>query len=675
MSTRLTRSRSKIAIALALAAAVAFPVASATPASAAATAVIRIASVDTQIGTDALVRIALTCASSKKCTGKVRVAAARAITSWASYSIKARSTMVVSAKLRHGQLPVSSKGRVARVEVKSRAPKRSAKITKTVRLFAATARVAIATSAVEAAKTGTVAISVTCATGANCSGTAALTVEKVPSSAVSYLVTAGATKRISLPLTAAQFAKLVKGRDGIAAVMIVERRPDALAAHTSALAVRLPTDPDPTTTPTPTPTPTQTPTPTATPVEVPKSDAYLNRNWTPTSYDTCSAALHATYSVTGPDGKLYPTWHPAQVIDPATGELCSFGHEHGTDPATSDIADWVADFFAPADGSGDHGLPFGYASEALDEHSQHSGMSMRHEDNAGHKIYVANDVSLVSADHEYVTVDNGSGTAVPITCDYLIKAHQGSHSGDATANNAHELIYAMKCSDGTEIIATTLSRIGAANEFARSCAPSVRVITTGSNLPSGDKGERIIPDRGCIETGVLGNAAGKKSDIWSIYEVWQTANDLTMADGSIVASYDPWFGIRNPSRYYDAASSTSTTNGILRTVDAAWEAPYPATGWPWSTVGSTTPYDYRDPRSPFDGARRDFYLNQSTTANPLASTIYTDPYGLDGTTEAFAGSIRQHVRTAASPMTTPLQQRKFDIEADYGKDNGVHAPN
>src|SRR6185312_14613428 len=40
------------------------------------------------------------------------------------------------------------------------------------------------------------------------------------------------------------------------------------------------------------------------------SDAYANRNWSPTTYDTCPKALHDSYSVVGPDGKLYPTWHP-----------------------------------------------------------------------------------------------------------------------------------------------------------------------------------------------------------------------------------------------------------------------------------------------------------------------------------------------------------------------------
>ncbi|UCD25006.1 MAG: hypothetical protein JSW51_03530, partial [Gemmatimonadota bacterium] len=53
--------------------------------------------------------------------------------------------------------------------------------------------------------------------------------------------------------------------------------------------------------------------------------------WQPGPDDTCTREIHNQYSVVGPDGLLYPTWHPP--IDPATG--CSFGHDHGRDPSGS----------------------------------------------------------------------------------------------------------------------------------------------------------------------------------------------------------------------------------------------------------------------------------------------------------------------------------------------------
>jgi hypothetical protein len=44
---------------------------------------------------------------------------------------------------------------------------------------------------------------------------------------------------------------------------------------------------------------------------------------------SCPAWVHDQYVATGPDGKLYPTWHPQ--IDPVY--WCYFHHEHGSDPA------------------------------------------------------------------------------------------------------------------------------------------------------------------------------------------------------------------------------------------------------------------------------------------------------------------------------------------------------
>ncbi len=43
----------------------------------------------------------------------------------------------------------------------------------------------------------------------------------------------------------------------------------------------------------------------------------------------CTDAQHARYTATGPDGKVYATWHP--LIDVAQG--CVHSHEHGSDPA------------------------------------------------------------------------------------------------------------------------------------------------------------------------------------------------------------------------------------------------------------------------------------------------------------------------------------------------------
>ena len=97
--------------------------------------------------------------------------------------------------------------------------------------------------------------------------------------------------------------------------------------------------------------------------------------WTPGTNDTCTREIHDQYAVVGPDGKLYPTWHPP--VDPATG--CSFGHDHGRDPRGSDLYDESGP------------IPFGYANEQL---VAFDPANPRNEDHVGHKVEWENDVEL-----------------------------------------------------------------------------------------------------------------------------------------------------------------------------------------------------------------------------------------------------------------------------------------
>ncbi|MBU2695584.1 hypothetical protein [Pimelobacter sp. 30-1] len=408
------------------------------------------------------------------------------------------------------------------------------------------------------------------------------------------------------------------------------------------------------------------------------SVAYAQRNWVPNSqggdYDTCPATLHASYETVGPDGKVYPTWHPARVVDPATGQLCTFGHEHGADPTTSDIYGWVADWYAPADlrPSEPRGLPFGYVSEQLDHWIMHGGEghSMRHEDNAGHKVFVANNVKMIDADKNWLYLP---GTTTKVECDYLIKAHQGSWSADATANNAHELLFAVKCNDGTAMITSTLGKFGNSNELNPNCDPTQTVATVGSTLPPGQGGRRLIPTAACIEAW----ATGSNAQEWALYEVWEGHNTITTSDGAQLASFDPWFGVRDPSRYYDPAKSTATANGISRPIDLAWRTTSPATTFPWSEAITAGAHDWVSPDSPFNGAKRDFYLNQLQLTDPgtPGDVVFTTPYGDQASATRFEGSIPQYVHPGGVLGTVRLATQKFDTNADWGKNNGVHAPN
>jgi hypothetical protein len=550
------------------------------------------------------------------------------------------------------------------------------------------AKVSLASTSVTASATRVVNVKLTCRATSRCKGTAKVRVSGKSTAERRYSIAAKKSRKVSFALTKIQFAAVERAGKVRAKMVITEKKPAKRAARSLTFTLRRhsgvqppaitpqPTASVPTPSASPTPTSTPTSTPTAEPVD---SKAYAERNWAPTSFDTCPASLHRSHSVLGPDGKRYPTWHAPTDTDPATGHTCTYGHEHGDDPATSDIYLWVTDFLNE-DATTGRGIPFGYVSEALDTYASEHDHVTRHEDNVGHKIIVANNVKLVaSSPRGYVR--DASGAIV--TCDYLIKVHQGSHSGDAIINNAHELLYAINCTDGTALISSTLTRFGDANEFQRSCDPTTTITTSGSNLPHGFGGARLIPDVFCINRDVL-VPHNAQSSVWSLYEVWESANRLATSDDRVLTSFDPWFAVRNPARAHSGGSS----NAILDLITTLWLVDSnddgTAKGYPWDQLRidlqqsghSDHLVAKADPLSPFDGAERDYYLKSTTVANAGGPTQwYSDPYGEHAQTSPASGLVRQYVSATDNTWWPELERRQFDLQRDFGHDNGVHAPN
>jgi hypothetical protein len=260
------------------------------------------------------------------------------------------------------------------------------------------------------------------------------------------------------------------------------------------------------------------------------------------------------------------------------------------------------------------------------------------------------------------------GGALGITCDYLTVVHQGSHSADALSNNAHELLYATRCDDGTQLISTTLSRFGDPRVYERSCDPATRIQTTDNGYPDGD-GARAIPDRECVERNVL-VPAGRTTSAWALYEKWMSQNALTTASGDTIAGFETSFGVFNPSRYANADGS------IGRTLPLCWETAADgdhADGVDCSLATGLNLSAFDDPRSPFDGTRRDVYLAGTTVANEGGRRLdWTDPYGGNAQATPFPGAVCQLV----SP-TNNAQQATVQV---FGRSRshdapGVHAPN
>lgn len=342
--------------------------------------------------------------------------------------------------------------------------------------------------------------------------------------------------------------------------------------------------------------------------------------WSPGPHDTCTKEQHDAYAVLGPDGKVYPTWHP-----PTGPGGCSFGHEHGRDPSGSDLYD-------DADG-----LPFGHANEML---AVSDPANPRDEDHFGHKVEWENDVQL-----EF----SGAGSAIfTLQCDVLTKLHQGTHSKDAFTNNVHELIYHFECADGTEMHITMLTAIGTPGEFVRSCDREVHV-TVGAAVPANSPnggGFRAVPDRFCVEQHMLVPPGQSSSFHSALHETWETSNQVRRADGHVLASFNPYFQVRLPSRFHDPALAPV----VGRPIDVCYEVS--ATGERASggacdestADGQTLGVTFDDPRSRFNGADHFVDINGNHLANEDGPEVwYTDAYGRSGRTEPFAGSVRQRL--------------------------------
>ncbi|HEV8264136.1 MAG TPA: hypothetical protein VGQ06_04235 [Gemmatimonadales bacterium] len=374
--------------------------------------------------------------------------------------------------------------------------------------------------------------------------------------------------------------------------------------------------------------------------------------WTPGPNDNCTAAQHDAYSVVGPDHKRYPTWHPP--IDPVSG--CSFGHDHGRDPRGSALYRMVG------------AIPFGYANEQLDVYDP---LTTRHEDHFGHKVEWENDVRMHFG-------SDAADAMFDIRCDVLTKLHQGTHSKDAFTNNLHELAYHIRCTDGTELHVTFLAQIGTPGEFVRSCDGATIVVGTASppNSPAGG-GERIIPDRTCVDQDIL-VPAGQFSDFGTLHESWQTSNVIRADGGHTLAAFNPYFQVSRPSRFYDPA----LVGLVGRPIDVCYEVT--PTGerargqdCDVSTAnGTIMGVTFDDPRSVFDGVSRVVDINSNFIDNAGGPQAwYTDPFGKHGRTQPFPGSIRQFIASINNDRGgLEISGPTLGRNRDYGGPR-VHAPN
>ena len=377
------------------------------------------------------------------------------------------------------------------------------------------------------------------------------------------------------------------------------------------------------------------------------SVAYLA--WKPGPTDTCPIAVHQKFSTVGPDGKLYPTWHPP--VDPETG--CNFGHEHGRDPHGSNLYSKVGD------------LPLGFANEQLDTWDPNG---RRHEDHYGHKYEWENDVPMRVA---------SAGGVLSVKCNIMYKLHQGTHSKDAFTNNLHEVVYHAECTDGTEIHMTIMAAIGTPGGFTRTCdGARVQVGTPNpANSPNGG-GQRVIPDRTCVDQHMLVPSGRVSDDRAALHESWQQNLVLRTAEGRTLANMNPYFQVFQPSRFFDPSKSDITGRPIEMCyfVDSNGDQARGGACGAATQNGTIMGITYDDPRSPFNGIRRVMDMNSLDLDNADGPTVwYTDPFGGHAKTSPFPGSIRQFI-ARINNRGLDLSGPGIGSNRNYGGP-GVHAPN
>jgi hypothetical protein len=365
--------------------------------------------------------------------------------------------------------------------------------------------------------------------------------------------------------------------------------------------------------------------------------------WSPSGTDTCSREIHDQYRTVGPDGLVYPTWHPP--VDPVTG--CTFGHEHGRDPSGSALHAEVGP------------IPFGYANQHLVE----SGFGApRNEDHVGHKVEWENGMEM--------QIGGGGSAAISVRCDVLTKLHQGTHSPDAFTNNLHELVYHIRCTDGTGFSMTLLTPIGTPGEMVVGCDRE-RHIDAGTATPAispDGGGKRALPESACIQQHVFRPNGERPRFDSALHESWEVSASLRRADGRTLASVNPYYQVLDPSRYFDPGLERSLGRPIDLCAIPGIAGRDRCEGVPASGVA------WDDPRSPFKGARRFVDINGNNIRNADGPTVwFTDPLGRRGQTEPFPGSIRQWVArrdNSGIDLHGPTIGRNRSYDG-----TGVHAPN
>jgi hypothetical protein len=258
---------------------------------------------------------------------------------------------------------------------------------------------------------------------------------------------------------------------------------------------------------------------------------------------------------------------------------------------------------------------------------------------------------------------------------------------------------------GTKVVAFTMVQFGDPGGFSEgSPAGGFEYVTVRKPSPlksPAGHGLRSIPTLGRIRFAALVPENQPSNYSRALYEDWLSANYLQSSpDRPALAYFDPHFAVFLPSRFH-WPPKTPQMSGVTRqaddidaqigrTVDLCYmdDGGKAARGGECARVrelGGRIAYD--DPRSPFNGVKREFYFNQTTLINQGGPTTwYTDPFGGHASRTAFTGAIKQFVAAIdnrkrdergfvnVGGRAFPFESRALGKDRWYGG-TGVHAPN
>ena len=264
-----------------------------------------------------------------------------------------------------------------------------------------------------------------------------------------------------------------------------------------------------------------------------------------------------------------------------------------------------------------------------------------------------------------------------MTCDSLLKFHQGTRSPDALTNNLHELVYNIRCTyaDNGAVVETHFSALlpighpggftgtdcGSGTHEHNSVGP-----VTPADAPNAGFDGRFILDSDCATA-----VAAAQKQIFTMNEFWVTG---VVAKAGQLRNFQlfPVFFVANPSRYFDP----NGTNKIGRQIDLCYQG---AAGFPCDQVrrqtGTGPHMAYDDPHSPFNGAQRDFSPGLFVVQNDGPTTVYTDVFARRFSTTPFPGAIQQYIAgSRTGDRSQGTIRGTFTNFASNAADK-VHAPN